>query len=92
LVALAMPTISSVNQQYAAPVDVQGEQLTLLSGQSIAERHATSQGRVDAEVVGFEPAIGERPANAAQVLDLVGVDGESPGSLGDLDHPRSPPI
>jgi hypothetical protein len=52
-VAPATPTISSVTQQYAAPVEVQGEQLTLLSGQSIAERQAMSQGHVEAEAFGL---------------------------------------
>jgi hypothetical protein len=86
LVALAS-TIGSVNQQYYASVEVEGEQLTLLSGQSIADRHAMLQVRVEPEGVGFGSVIGQRPATVAQVLDLTGLDAEQLSSLAESRAP-----
>jgi hypothetical protein len=45
LVTLATPPISSVNQRDVALVEVQSEQLTVLSGQSIAEGHVMFRNR-----------------------------------------------
>jgi hypothetical protein len=68
-------------------VEVQSEQLSLLSGQSIAERRGMLGGRLAEEAVGCGPEIAEQPATVVQVLDLVGLEAEQPRSLVDLDHP-----
>jgi hypothetical protein len=87
VVAREGPAISVLRQRPLDPVEVQSEQLTLLGGHSIAERHAMSQGRLEAETVGFGPVIAEASSTVSRVLDLVGPEAEQTRSLSDLEHP-----
>jgi hypothetical protein len=66
---------------------VESEQLTLLSGHSMAAWRGVVGERLAEEAVGCTPVIAEPPASVVQVLDLVGLAAEHPSSLADLEHP-----
>jgi hypothetical protein len=86
-VALEATAISTLNQPPADLVEVESEQLTLLSGHSIAERRGMLGGRLAVEPDGGGPVIAEAPAVPVQVLDLIAPDRDQPRSLADLEHP-----
>jgi integrase len=86
-VALEPTAIRTLNQPPADLVDVESEQLTLLSGHSIAERGGMLGGPLAVEPVGSSPVITQEPAVPVQVLDLIAPDRDQPRRIADLEHP-----
>jgi hypothetical protein len=79
--------ISALSQPTVDLVAMESEQLTLLSGHSIAARRGELGRRLAEEAVGCAHLSAEAPATVVQVLDLVGLEAEQPSSLADLEHP-----
>jgi hypothetical protein len=78
--ALEATAISTLTQP---PADlVESEQLTLLSGHSIAERRGMLGGRLAVEPVGGGSVITQEPAVPVQVLDLIAPDRRAPRTPG----------
>jgi integrase len=86
-VALEAQAISTLEHQHPSSVGEESEQLTLITGHSIAERHRMLGVCLAAEAVGHGSVIAQDPAVVAQLVDLVGLEAEQPSSLADLEHP-----
>jgi hypothetical protein len=84
---LEAPAISTLSQPPLDLVEMESEQLTLLSGHSSAARRGVLGERLAEEAVGCTPVIAEAPSTVVQVLDLVGLEAEHPSRLADLEHP-----
>ena len=81
--ALEAAAIRPLKQSHVDLAEVQSEQLALLTGHSIAERHGIPGARESDQRAGCGPLIAEDPATVGQVLDLAGMEAEQRSSLAD---------